>query len=257
METQPDGPHPLAFGSDATEPLDAPNTGCFPTLDVRIGDEDRLSLPSAAASYSATAAISGALLLALGMASTWVIATVLDWPTSQQSMLTPTKVASAVDVSEPSKADRLEAPSLPIERAAEVRQVGDLEKASSPGSATPASSRRPPKTAEVKEAKPSEARLKQKAATPKSLQITDPVSAGMLESRAAPRPTPVPETKPATIPGWVIREADGTSAILEGPDGVRKVSRGDTVPQVGRIDSIMRWANRWMVATSSGLISTP
>src|SRR5215218_3063981 len=141
MEIQADGPHPLAFGSRATKPLDAPNTGCFPTLDVRIGDEDGFPLPSAAASYSATAAISGALLLALGMASTWVIASILDPPSSQQSTLTPTKVASA----EPSKADRVEAPTLPIQRAAEVRQVGDLEKASSPGSATLASGRRPPK----------------------------------------------------------------------------------------------------------------
>jgi hypothetical protein len=66
----------------------------------------------------------------------------------------------------------------------------------------------------------------------------------------------VPETKPTTIPGWFIREADGTFAVLDGPNGILKVSRGDTVPQVGRIDSIMRWGNRWIVATSSGLIST-
>jgi len=33
--------------------------------------------------------------------------------------------------------------------------------------------------------------------------------------------------------------------------------RGDTVPGVGRIDSIVRWGNRWIVATASGLIATP
>jgi hypothetical protein len=28
------------------------------------------------------------------------------------------------------------------------------------------------------------------------------------------------------------------------------------VPGVGRVDSIVRWGNRWIVATSKGLIST-
>jgi hypothetical protein len=34
-------------------------------------------------------------------------------------------------------------------------------------------------------------------------------------------------------------------------------TRGDTVPGIGRIDSIVRWGNRWIVATDSGLIATP
>jgi hypothetical protein len=33
--------------------------------------------------------------------------------------------------------------------------------------------------------------------------------------------------------------------------------RGDTVPGIGRIDSIVRWGNRWIVATDNGLIATP
>jgi hypothetical protein len=33
--------------------------------------------------------------------------------------------------------------------------------------------------------------------------------------------------------------------------------RGDTVPGIGRIDSIVRWGNRWIVATDGGLIATP
>ena len=32
---------------------------------------------------------------------------------------------------------------------------------------------------------------------------------------------------------------------------------GDTVPGVGRIDSIVRWGNRWIVAADNGLIATP
>jgi hypothetical protein len=73
----------------------------------------------------------------------------------------------------------------------------------------------------------------------------------------APNATSFPETKPTTIEGWTVREVVGGSAILEGPDGVWKVARGDTVPGVGRVESIVRWGGRLIVATSTGLISTP
>ena len=68
---------------------------------------------------------------------------------------------------------------------------------------------------------------------------------------------PAPETKPTTIEGWTVREVRGGTAVLEGPDGVLMAARGDTVPGVGRIDSIVRWDNRWIVETASGLIATP
>jgi len=66
----------------------------------------------------------------------------------------------------------------------------------------------------------------------------------------------VPDTKPTTIPGWTVREVYGETAVLAGPDHVWSVKTGDSVPGVGRIDSIVRWGNRWIVATSAGLIST-
>jgi hypothetical protein len=68
---------------------------------------------------------------------------------------------------------------------------------------------------------------------------------------------PVPETRPTTIEGWTVLDVRGGTAVLEGPDGVRMATRGDTVPGIGRIDSIVRWGNRWIVATASGLIATP
>jgi hypothetical protein len=68
---------------------------------------------------------------------------------------------------------------------------------------------------------------------------------------------PVPETRPTTIEGWTVLEVRGGTAVLEGPDGVRTAARGDTLPGIGRIDSIVRWGNRWIVATASGLIATP
>ena len=70
------------------------------------------------------------------------------------------------------------------------------------------------------------------------------------------KPTAVAETRPTTIAGWVIREVNGSTAVLEGPNGVWRASQGDTVPSIGKIDSIVRWGNRWIVATSKGLIST-
>ena len=53
-----------------------------------------------------------------------------------------------------------------------------------------------------------------------------------------------------------MREVAGNAAVLEGPNGVFRARPGDTVPGVGRIDSIVRWGGRWIVATSRGLIST-
>ena len=68
---------------------------------------------------------------------------------------------------------------------------------------------------------------------------------------------PAPETRPTTIEGWTVLDVRGGTATLQGPDGVRTVTSGDTVPGIGRIDSIVRWGNRWIVATANGLIATP
>jgi len=72
-----------------------------------------------------------------------------------------------------------------------------------------------------------------------------------------PRLAPVPETPPTTIPGWVVRKVDNGTAVVQGPNGIWKVARGDVLPGAGRVDSIVRWGNRWIVATNRGLISTP
>src|SRR5262249_30042888 len=76
-----------------------------------------------------------------------------------------------------------------------------------------------------------------------------------------PEPTvklvPVPETKPTTIEGWTLRDVTNGTALLEGPNGTWRVARGDTVPGLGTVNSIFKWGNRLLVATSSGLISTP
>jgi hypothetical protein len=68
---------------------------------------------------------------------------------------------------------------------------------------------------------------------------------------------PAPETRPTTIPGWTVVDVRDGTAVLEGPDGIRMAARGDMIPGVGRVESIVRWGNRWIVATANGLIAAP
>src|SRR5208337_5011887 len=68
---------------------------------------------------------------------------------------------------------------------------------------------------------------------------------------------PVPETRPTTIEGWTVRNVVNGIATLEGPAGTLKAARGDTLPGLGKVESVVLWGNRWIVATSKGLISTP
>ena len=77
------------------------------------------------------------------------------------------------------------------------------------------------------------------------------------EVRTPTKLTPMPETRPITIEGWTLREVVNGTAVIEGPNGVWKVTPGQMVPGIGRVDSIVRWGNRLVVATSNGLISTP
>jgi hypothetical protein len=94
-------------------------------------------------------------------------------------------------------------------------------------------------------------------ATPPAVEqdVTPKTSSVPRQPRA--KLTPSPDTRPTTIAGWTVRDVTNGTAVLEGPGGVRRAAPGDTVPGVGRIESIVRWGNRWLVATSGGLISTP
>ena len=85
----------------------------------------------------------------------------------------------------------------------------------------------------------------------------DSTGATVKEVRPRTKLTPTPETRPTTIEGWILREVVDGTAVIKAPNGVWKVTPGQTVPGVGRVDSIVRWGNRLIVATSSGLISTP
>ena len=58
------------------------------------------------------------------------------------------------------------------------------------------------------------------------------------------------------IPAWIVHEVKNGKATLQGPKGVISVSAGDLVPGIGRVQSITRQGNRWIVATKKGVIST-
>jgi hypothetical protein len=77
------------------------------------------------------------------------------------------------------------------------------------------------------------------------------------QAKAVRKLVPVPETRPTTIKGWTVRNVVNGIATLEGPGGTWKASRGDTVPGLGKVDSLVLWGDRWIVATSKGLITTP
>jgi hypothetical protein len=113
----------------------------------------------------------------------------------------------------------------------------------------------PSVTASINASKPIGSALRGEPDGPKSAAAI----LGLPAAPAEPRPQlmPAPETRPTTIEGWTVLDVRGQTAVLQGPDGVRTVSLGETLPGIGRIDSIVRWGNRWIVATANGLIATP
>src|SRR5262245_44983169 len=94
------------------------------------------------------------------------------------------------------------------------------------------------------------------AAANKDPATTNSIASATAQERAKSVPRPVAETRPTTIEGWTIREVVGGTVVLDGPSGAWRAAQGDTVPGIGRIDSIVRWGSRWIVATTKGLIST-
>jgi hypothetical protein len=83
-----------------------------------------------------------------------------------------------------------------------------------------------------------------------------PAPTAVDPAKLSARPVAVPETRPATINGWTVRNVVGGRAVLEGPNGIRNVRRGDKVSGLGKIEDILRWGKWWIVATERGLISS-
>lgn len=71
---------------------------------------------------------------------------------------------------------------------------------------------------------------------------------------AAAEPNAAP--KPAVVEGWILRNVSNGAALVQGRYGVIEIEPGDTVPGLGRVETIKRQDGRWVVVTSRGLIVT-
>jgi hypothetical protein len=76
----------------------------------------------------------------------------------------------------------------------------------------------------------------------------------------APPPATQPAAEPAraagppVLDGWVLRNVYNGAALIQGRLGVIEVEPGDTLPGLGRVETIRRQDGRWVVVTTKGLI---
>jgi hypothetical protein len=59
------------------------------------------------------------------------------------------------------------------------------------------------------------------------------------------------------VEGWVVRDVQRGTALIEGRMGLIEVDQGDVVPGLGRVAAIRKQDGRWVVVTSRGLIMPP
>jgi hypothetical protein len=73
-----------------------------------------------------------------------------------------------------------------------------------------------------------------------------------------PQPIANQPGKPSgVVEGWVLRDVQRGTALIEGRLGMIEVDAGDVVPGLGRVDAIRKQDGRWVVVTSKGLIVSP
>ena len=66
-----------------------------------------------------------------------------------------------------------------------------------------------------------------------------------------------PNTRPGALEGWVVRDVQRGTALIEGRMGLIEVDQGDVVPGLGRIEAVRKQDGRWVVVTSKGTIMPP
>jgi len=208
--------------------------------DIRIDESQRVFvLPSADGPGARAALIAAALITASGL--TWLVISALPSPFASTPVgRSGGGLNSSAQIPASNKGDRLPISNTFVRDAVsatsrETVAVAPLEPKPSTDAQRRADSIR-------KFLKDAEQRLASVRSNTRHLQ-------------APVKLAPVSETRPTTIEGWTLREVVNGTAVLEGPNGILHVTRGDTVPGVGKIVSIFRWGNRLMVATSGGLIS--
>jgi hypothetical protein len=75
----------------------------------------------------------------------------------------------------------------------------------------------------------------------------------MADAPSAPASTASQATD-SVVDGWILRNVSGGSALIEGRPGLIQVMPGDSLPGVGRVETIKREDGRWVVVTAGGLI---
>lgn len=206
--------------------------------DIQIDASHRVLIPASEGLAGRLWLIVGALIAASG----WVVISVLPLPFASVPV-DKQRASPAADASDFRKGDRLQIATAVIR---EPASTGSRETSAIAAAATP--SQRQPST-EVQQQRTGQAN--------KTPHPTASIKARLRESDPPVQLSPAPETRPTTIEGWTLRDVTNGAAVLEGPNGTWRAARGDTVPGLGRVDSIFKWGNRLMVATSKGLISTP
>jgi hypothetical protein len=68
-----------------------------------------------------------------------------------------------------------------------------------------------------------------------------------------PLPAAAP-AQPAVVDGWALRSVQNGTALIQGRIGLVEVEPGDSLPGLGRIETIRRQDGHWVVVTSRGLI---
>jgi hypothetical protein len=107
------------------------------------------------------------------------------------------------------------------------------------------------------------------AAPPQQVATASPIATvppatlvGQRATAASPNVTAsaseadVRREQPTIIKHWRVREVLNGTALLQGPTGLLGVTRGQLVPGVGRVESILRKGTGWVVATSRGIITS-
>jgi hypothetical protein len=132
-----------------------------------------------------------------------------------------------------------------------IERIERVEQSKS-GPAVPAAAQSP-----VVTAAPSPEPVTAGAATPPTVPTPPPSQRPAARADVKPISPPPSEVRrePIVIKQWTVREVLNGMALLEGPRGLIGVSPGQTVPGVGRVESIVRQGSRWVVATSNGVIS--
>jgi hypothetical protein len=216
--------------------------------DIRINDPERAANAASSSSAQTTYAVVAVLLGACAIG--WIIGAPPSFIDGRLSIPVGQKVDSSGQVPDSKKQISSAGLATGRETTPSVSNTGKI--------AAPPPSARDHRPGYTKSPAQQPGAIRTSTMAQQSPRSSEPATSDFgHRPKLLPSPMPFPETRPETIEGWTVRDVSGGTAVLEGPDGVWRAMRGDTVPRVGRVESIVRWGSRWIVVTSSGLISTP